>query len=174
MHTELWDFQWNSTFLTSNWMDLEQIFNNSKNIPWNSLKFEPHLVTYYHYKQKQSLDNLDHWVEQGKGKILVMWPMSKVFQMGQKFRPEPQIVTRCCLQEVSVIGALEVPKLEGVFQSNLKILWKLWYWSNQYQTLGDIINVLGWPECVFSGQLHQWKVLGSEIGILGGGLWSSA
>ena len=141
-------------FWPPDWIDLECFLNNSINIAWNLLKFESCTVTHYYYRWKQYLHKLDNWGKQGEGKILVMWQMSKVLRMGWKCGAEPQIMSRCDLQKIRVIGALEVSQLEGVSQWNLKILWRLWHWSHKSEILRDAIDVFGWPKCAFSGELH--------------------
>jgi hypothetical protein len=150
-------------YLTPNWIDLGCLLNHSMTIGWNLLKFESCTVTHYYYRWQQSSSKLDDWVNLGEGKILVMWQMPKVLRMGWNFGPEPQMVNSCGLQKIRVIGALEVSQLEGVFQWNLKILWRLWHWCHKSEILRDALDVFGWPKCECSGQLHEWKVLGRKL-----------
>jgi hypothetical protein len=49
----------------------------------------------------------------------------------------------------------------------LKILWKLRYFSNEYEIWGDVINVSGYPMCAGAGQLDAWKALGRKFLISG-------
>jgi hypothetical protein len=133
------------------------------NIAWNILKFELYTVTWYYYRWQQSPYKLEDWVKQGEGKILVMWQMSKVLRMGWNLGAEPQIVSRCGLQKIRVIRSLEISQLEGVFQWKLKILWRLWHWSHEFESWRDAIDVFGWSKCEFSRQLHWWKALGRKL-----------
>jgi hypothetical protein len=130
------------------------------NIAWNLLKFESYTVTYYYYRWKQSSYKLDAWVKQDLGHVTNVKSAQNGLKIwGWALNGEQVWHTK----KIRLIGALEVAQLEGVFQQNLKILWRLWHWSHKSEVLRDAIDVFGWPKCEFLGQLHEWKALGRKL-----------